>query len=166
MVDDFSALGDHSRLWIFPLPRALSPSEAIQVRDSLREFVAGWKAHGAPVVGAFEVRHSQCVLVAADEQQTGVGGCSIDGLYRTVERMCAGLGVTFLSPAFVQSFQNGTLTVDTREEFQSKVRSGVVGAETIVLDNTITTLGDLRKGGWEKVCRESWHGRAFLESIS
>jgi hypothetical protein len=37
-----------------------------------------------------------------------------------------------------------------------------VTPSTPVFDNTITTVGELREGAWERPAAESWHGRAFF----
>lgn len=162
MSHTFDTLGENSRLWIFPLSRSLTSAERQTLETRLAGFVSDWKAHGAPVAGGFQVEFDQFVLVAADEAQTGVGGCSIDGLFRNVDRLCTELGVSFLTPQFVQFFEGETLTVDSREGFRTRVSAGEVGGETIVLDNTITTLGDFRNGKWRKALKDSWHARAFL----
>jgi hypothetical protein len=49
-----------------------------------------------------------------------------------------------------------------RHEFARLAREGAVGLDTIVFDNTLTRLADVRAGKWERPVRDSWHARAFL----
>ena len=37
-----------------------------------------------------------------------------------------------------------------------------VTLDTIVFDNTITRVGDVRSGRWERPAADAWHGRAFF----
>jgi hypothetical protein len=36
-----------------------------------------------------------------------------------------------------------------------------VGEDTVVFDNTVATVGDLRAGKWERPFRDAWHAKAF-----
>jgi len=37
-----------------------------------------------------------------------------------------------------------------------------VTLDTIVFDNTVTSVGDVRSGRWERPAAGAWHGRAFF----
>jgi hypothetical protein len=36
-----------------------------------------------------------------------------------------------------------------------------VSEDTVVFDNTVATVGDLRAGKWERPFRDAWHAKAF-----
>jgi hypothetical protein len=40
-------------------------------------------------------------------------------------------------------------------------RDGAVDGGTVVFDNTVATVGDLRAGRWETEMRNAWHAKAF-----
>ena len=48
-----------------------------------------------------------------------------------------------------------------RPDFRRLAQAGEVGEETVVFDNTIGSVGDVRAGRWERPFRESWHARSF-----
>jgi hypothetical protein len=48
-----------------------------------------------------------------------------------------------------------------RPEFRRLAQAGEVSEDTVVFDNTVATVGDLRAGRWEKPFRDAWHARAF-----
>jgi len=50
----------------------------------------------------------------------------------------------------------------SRERFADLVESGSVSQQTVVFDNTLTTVGDVRDGRWELPASASWHGQAFF----
>ena len=48
-----------------------------------------------------------------------------------------------------------------RPEFAALARAGAVSPDTIVFNNTLTRVAELREGLWETPARGSWHARAF-----
>jgi hypothetical protein len=50
----------------------------------------------------------------------------------------------------------------SRDQFVDLTGSGVVTRQTVVFDNTLTTVGAVREGRWEVPAGESWHGQAFF----
>jgi hypothetical protein len=155
---------DHARLWVFAAPRALSPAEAGVLAERVSDFVSGWHAHGHPVVGSWGLEHDRFLLIAADEDATGVSGCSIDSLYDSLKALERELGVSLLDASSRVWFRdaNGEIQALTRPEFRALARSGGVGPETIVFDNTAATLGAVRAGEWEREMKDAWQGKAFL----
>lgn len=152
-------LPNESRCWIFAL-------EGIDDRDSMmrsiQAFLAEWKAHGAPVRGGAELFFGRFLVVAADPSAAEVSGCSIDSLFRTVSGMVRDLGVALLDDGAVhyREGSNETFRSVTRAEFKGLVESGRIKADTTVLDNTVTTLGEFRDK-WQTSFANSWHSRAF-----
>ena len=159
----FAEMPDDARLWVFASPRRLEPSELQTVHDHVAAFVEQWTAHGAPVVGAFDLRHDQFLLVAADEAATGVSGCSIDSLTRALKGVERELGLSLLDASSRVWFRDGDGAVRAlpRSDFRDRVRAGDAGEETLVFDNTVTTVGAVREARWETPMRRSWHAKAF-----
>jgi hypothetical protein len=156
---------DHARLWVFAAPRALSPAEAGVLEERISDFISRWHAHGHPVVGGWALEHDRFLLVAADEDATGVSGCSMDSLYDSLKALERELGVSLLDAASRVWYrdQDDEIQALTRPEFRALARSGKVGPETIVFDHTVATLGAVRAGGWEREMKDSWQGKAFLK---
>lgn len=158
----FTSLPDESRLWIFASPAPLAPEAEAALLDRVDQFLEEWHAHGRPVVGGRDLRYNQFLFVAADEAATGVSGCSTDSMFRTVKEAERDLGITLVDSARVWYRQGEDVRSTTRPEFRELVKSGEVGPDTIVFDNTAPTVGDVRAGRWERPMAESWHGKAFL----
>ena len=49
-----------------------------------------------------------------------------------------------------------------RAEFRRLAQAGEVDADTVVFDTTLTRVGGLRDGSWERPAREAWHRQAFF----
>lgn len=161
----FSDLPDDARLWIFAAARPLDAEECSRLLALVDDFLAGWHAHGHPVVGARDLRLDQFLLVAADERASGVSGCSIDSLYRVLKQVDGEISVGLLDSSLVHYRDaDGTVRSVSRPDFRELVAEGAVDGDTLVFDNTLRTVGDLRAERWELPLRESWHARAFLSA--
>jgi hypothetical protein len=157
----FSQLPDHARLWIFAADRPLDARESATLLDIVDRFVAGWAAHGAPVVGGRDWRHDRFLLVGADERATGVSGCSTDTLFHALGAAEQTLGVSLRDASLVfWRDEHGAIHSAPRPGFRALAAAGSVDGTTVVFDHTIPTVGDLRER-WEVRLADSWHARAF-----
>lgn len=162
----FTEMPDDARLWVFAAPTPLDERQERWLREHVEEFVEGWTAHGAPVAGAYDLRSDRFLLVAADEAATGVSGCSIDALTRTLKQAERELGISLLDAASRVWYRDasGEVRATPRADFRERVRAGEITPDTAVFDNTAPTVGAVRGGRWERPMRESWHGKAFGRS--
>ncbi len=159
---DFQSLPDDARLWVFAASEQLTREQGDALLARVDDFLARWAAHGAPVVGARDLVHDRFLFVAADERATGVSGCSTDTLYHTLGDAERDLGVALRDPSLVfYRDAQGEVRAVTRAEFRRLAQAGEMGEETVVFDNTVATVGDLRAGKWERPFRDAWHARAF-----
>jgi hypothetical protein len=159
----FDRMPADARLWVFAAAHPLAPDEAGALLARVDDFLARWAAHGAPVLGARELRHDQFLLVAADERATGVSGCSIDSLFHTLAEVEETLGTELRRTASLVHYRDarGAVRSAERAEFRRLAQGGEVGEDTPVFDNTVATVGELRAGDWEKPFRAAWHAKAF-----
>jgi hypothetical protein len=160
-VVPFDQLPGDSRLWIFAAERPLSPAEAESLLTLVDQFLAHWKAHGVPLTTARDWRYDRFLLVGVDEASAGASGCSIDAMVRQLEQLESALGVSLLDHGPVLFRRGNAIERLPRPEFAELARQGAVSPETIVFNNTLTRLGDVREGKWETPARASWHARAF-----
>jgi hypothetical protein len=158
----FDRLPADARLWIFPAGRALSEPEQARVLDEADAFIAQWTAHGMSLTAARDMRYGQFVLIGVDERAAGASGCSIDALVRRMRGLQADLGVELLDHGPIVYRRGESIARASREEFAALVTAGDVTLDTIVFDNTLTTVGGLRDGRWEVRAGDSWHARVFF----
>lgn len=159
----FNALPDHARLWVFASERPLDGPESARLLRAVDDFLETWHAHNVPLTCARDWRHDRFLLVGVDEQAAGVSGCSIDALVRTMKALGQELGVSLLDHASVFYRPDaGDVARLSREAFAAAAARAEVTPDTRVFDNTVTSVGALRHGGWEKPAADSWHQRAFF----
>tara|TARA_R110002050_G_scaffold141251_2_gene266304 strand:+ start:13602 stop:14093 length:492 start_codon:yes stop_codon:yes gene_type:complete len=150
-------LPDHSRVWIYTSSREFTESEILEIEAVGKQFVETWRVHGSAMSAEFKIIYNRFVVIAADEQVAGVSGCGIDStvaLMKQIEEKYSVVLLDKLNLAF-HSVQN-TIEVLPMMEFQNKMDQGGIHSQTIVFNNLVETLGELRSS-WEVPLKESWH---------
>lgn len=156
----FDRLPDDARLWVFGAAQPLDDAQQADLLAHVDDFLQRWAAHGAPVVGGRELREGRFLFVGADERATGVSGCSIDSLFRTLGELEERMGVPLRDSSIIYwRDAAGQVRSASRPEFRQVARGGELTPDTHVFDNTVDTVGDLRAGQWERPMRDAWHGR-------
>jgi hypothetical protein len=157
----FSTLPDTSRIWIFSSDRELSAAESEMLLAEMGAFLQNWTAHKVETHASTQLLYNRFLIIGADEDVAKPGGCSIDEMTRRVRVLGETYGVEFIgTPRVDYRDQDGSIMSTSRSEFQKLAESKNVGPETIVFDNTITTLSELTEQ-WEIPASRSWHARAF-----
>jgi hypothetical protein len=154
---DISRLSDDANVWIFPITPALADPAAMLGR--VDAFLDSWAAHNVPVLAARELRDDRFLIVAADKDAEK-SGCSIDRLFALVRTLERELGVSMLDASLVY-YRDAEGAV--REAKRSELRDRA-NESTIVFDTTALTLGDIRRGTWERPARDSWHAGLLRRS--
>ena len=159
---DFDELPPVARVWIFAAERPLAEDERARVTQEVDGFIDQWAAHDVPLTAARDVRYDQFIFVAVDERAAGASGCSVDALVRRMKGLQAELGVELVNHAPVLYREGAGIARVSRERFADLAEDGAVGPGTVVFDNTLTRVEQVRAGRWELPAGESWHGAAFF----
>jgi hypothetical protein len=159
---DFDTMPEAARLWIFAADRPLDDAERDRLLGCVDAFLDGWKAHGAPLTAARDWRYGRFLFVGVDEAAAGVSGCSIDALVRDLRALEAELDTTLVDNAPVMFRDGEAIRRVPREEFADLAVGGTIDRETVVFNNALTTVGQVRAGEWEVPAGRSWHAEAFL----
>ncbi len=162
----FPHLPDSSRLWVYGVGRPLTEDEESDLLARVDTFLDGWKAHGHPLAAAREWLYGRFLLVGVDDGVTPPSGCSIDALVRILRSMESDLETEIVGGAAVW-YADGEGHVErvSRAEFKERAESGLVSEETTVFDPSITRVGELRAGEWERPAGDGWH-RKYLSPRS
>ncbi len=159
----FSEMPDEARVWAFGVGRNLLRKEESALLKTVDDFLDGWAAHGAPLLCARDFRHGRFLLVAVNESAASPSGCSIDSLVSVMRGLERHLATSIVdnTPIWFRDTQ-GVQRVG-RGAFKALAETGHVSPSTTVFDNTVTSVGQVRRGEWERPAAESWHGRAFFK---
>jgi len=158
----FDDLPDHGRLWVFPLGRALEPSEEARCLHAVDAFLAQWAAHGQPLRSARELTMGRFVLVGVDVDAEAPSGCSIDALTNALRGLGNDMGVSVIDHAPVWYRDGEEIRTVSRADFRALASAGEVTPGTRVFDTSLTRVDQLRSGSLERPAAETWHGRAFF----
>lgn len=155
----FDQLPDDARCWVFAARAPLDEVDEPRLLAAVDGFLLTWKAHGAPLTSARMFRDEHFLVVGVDERASGASGCSIDGLFRVLEKIEDGIGTSMVGGGHVYFRAAGGLVIcATRAQFEAMAAMGELGDDTPVFDTTVTTVGQFRTG-FERKARESWHAQ-------
>lgn len=153
---NFHLLPPESRVWVFASDRPLEGDEANLLLDQVDEFLAQWKAHGAPLRSAREWRHDRFLAIGVDPTAEQASGCSIDGLFRGLrdleKRLATGLvagGRVFYRDA------RGRPQLALRAELPKLRKAGELTESSAVFDTSVTDARAWRER-FERAARDTW----------
>lgn len=156
-------LPDTARVWVYGADRDIDEAGASQLLSTTDEFLAQWKAHGAPLTSARQWSDSRFLLIAVDQKQEGASGCSIDGLFRALKAMGQALGAQIVTSGLVYfRDRGGRIRSVARDEFTRLAGLGEIDDDTEVFDLSVTTAGEHR-ARFRSRAANSWHA-SLMES--
>lgn len=162
----FDSLPDDARVWVFGSDVPVVGAPADTLLAAVDDFLSGWHAHGTPLRCARAWRDDRFLAIGVDVSQENASGCSIDGLFRTLQRLEREIGAQLVGAGRVfyrdsESRVHGA----PRAELSQLVRSGEIGANTPVFDLSLTTAGAWRER-FEQRAGSSWASGYFAAATS
>ncbi|MCX5762767.1 MAG: hypothetical protein NTW72_14925 [Gemmatimonadetes bacterium] len=156
-VIPFADLPGSSRVWLFGAAAPIDDVDEKRLLAAVDSFLLTWAAHGHPLWCARDWREERFLAVGVDTSREGASGCSVDGLFRTLKSLEAGIGTTLMDNALVYyrdaaGFVHGI----SRDDFAHLARTGNVDADTMVFDLSVldaATYGEK----FERRANDSWH---------
>ena len=153
----FDKLPDDARVWVFGAAAPVDDIDAAKLLAAVDAYLVTWKAHGHPLTAAREWRDERFLVIGVDQRTEGASGCSIDGLFRTLQDLERAVGSSMVGGGLVFFRGPGDLVCALpRDDFEALARRGGADGTTPVFDTTITSAGDYRKR-FERPASESWH---------
>ena len=152
----FESLPDESRVWVFGSERPLDDGDASRLLGEVDRFLGQWKAHGVPLTCARDWRDDALLTIGVDTTQENASGCSIDGLFRTLQSLERSLGTRLLAGGRV-FYRDDSARVHCvgRNRLKDLVASGAIDEDTPVFDTGLTTAGEWRER-FEAPARATW----------
>ncbi|MEP6763587.1 MAG: hypothetical protein ABJB66_04705 [Gemmatimonadaceae bacterium] len=161
----FDSLPPNARVWVFGASARLDENARTKLLQAVDEHLAGWRAHGSPLVCARDWRNDRFLAIGVDEAATGASGCSIDGMFRVLQSLQEKLGTQIVGGGTIYwRDTSGAIQSGGRMAFIDAVANGQIVGDTPVFDLTVATVGNWREN-FERAASTSWHGR-LLKSES
>ena len=154
-----------ARTWVCGATPALDTGTAERLLADVDAHLADWKAHGEPLTVARTLVEGRFLVVAVDQRTAGASGCSIDGLFRTLQRAESGYGVSLVAGGRIfWRDTSGVVQGGGRDDFREAAALGTVTRDSSVFDTTVSTLGTLRQE-FERPAARSWHAQ-LLQGVT
>lgn len=160
----FETMPGHARVWIYQADRELTAAEQALVNEAAGQFLGQWAAHGTPLNAAGQLLHGYFLVLAVDEDQAEASGCSIDKSVNFVKAIGAQLGIDFFNRLNIAIDTTGIRLVPMAE-FAKMATEGEVTPETMVYDNTVTTMADFAQR-WHTRAGNTWLKRYFSKQTA
>jgi len=157
----FNSMPDESKLWIYSFPRKLSKEEIKIVLNHLSAFVSNWISHGRPISGTFELAYDQFILLATNDDPSG---CSIDSCIKALKELKVKYNLDALTHHLIFYKNHEGIQSVERANFKDIINQGEISEETLVFNNMITNVGELRSRQWLMPLKHSWHHEIYKKS--
>jgi hypothetical protein len=153
----FSALPDKAKVWVFAARDPLRGEPAELLLREVDAWLGQWQAHGTPLTCGRDWRDDRFLAIGVDQTMAGASGCSIDALYRVLQRLQPALGTSLLAGGQVfYRDPGGAVQAADRPAFARLRQAGLVTDATPVFDTALTDAAAWR-GAFERPLGESWH---------
>jgi hypothetical protein len=159
-IVSFDSLPDSARVWVFASDRELSGAAADTLLAAVDQFLSQWKAHGMPLRCAREWRDGRFLAIGVDVDAENASGCSIDGLFRTLQQLERTIGSRLVGGGRVFYRVGSEIRAATRDEFIEGIKRGEVCGETPVFDTSVTGAKAWRTG-FEQPAGSGWTAPYF-----
>lgn len=155
---NIASMPDHARVWVYKAVRDLSQAEQKLIHERGAAFTSKWAAHGAALDACVDVLHGRFVVIAVDEAQAEASGCSIDKSVGFIKQLELDLNL-MLTDRMVVVYGTDTGVASCRlQELPDRLKNGELTADTLVFDDLVGTVGDLR-ARFQVALRSSWMQR-------
>jgi hypothetical protein len=144
-----------SRVWIYQASRLFSINEALEIEEVITEFAQQWKSHGTPVKGAGYLFFGQFIILMADEQATGVSGCSTDGSVRIIKEFEQKFGIGLFDRQSLAFVVEDKLQLLPLSQLNYAFENGFIKADTLYFNNIVQTKRELEQE-WIIPVKDSW----------
>lgn len=144
-----------SRVWIYQSSRMFSMGEALQIEDLLNHFTTNWKSHGTPVKGFGTLFFGQFIILMADENATGVSGCSTDSSVRLIKEIEQLYKVAMFDRQNLAFVVKDKIQLLPLNQLQYAADNQFIQATTLYFNNLVQTKQELEQN-WLVPVSDSW----------
>ena len=157
LPEDFAS---NSRVWIYQSDRIFFMQEALEMETMLQQFVTDWKSHGTPVKGYANLFFGRFIILMADENATGVSGCSTDSSVRLIKEIEKNYGVSLFDRQMLTFYIKDKVEVLPLSHLNYGLQNKFITPDTLYFDNTVLTKEAL-ENRWITPAKNSWLSQKF-----
>jgi len=155
MLVDFHTISDESRLWIYSSVSKLTDYQKEKILNKISEYLKTWDYHNNPLTSAVTIKENHFIVIALDDSEFGVGGCSIDSLQRIIQELENELSISLLNRLNIFYRADDNIKCIPTLKLAEHVNK-----ETLFYDLTIQKKSKL--SNWLKPVEEGWCANIIL----
>lgn len=144
-----------SRVWMYQSSRLFTMQEVLQVETLLNHFTENWQSHGTPVKGYGNVLFGQFIVLMADENATGVSGCSTDSSVRLIKQIEEMFTVNMFDRQMLAFLVKEKVQLLPLAQIQYALDNQFIAADTVYFNNLVQTKDELEQK-WMIPVKDSW----------
>jgi hypothetical protein len=153
-----------SRVWIYQSSRLFTLNEALAIEDLLNDFTSNWLSHGVPVKGAGHLFFGQFIILMADEQATGVSGCSTDSSVRLIKDIEQRFGVNMFDRTTLAFVVKDKVQLLPLSQLQYAFDRRFIDSHTLYFNNLVQTKAEL-ENNWLVPIKDSWLSKKIIVNV-
>lgn len=157
LPEDFAP---ESKVWIYQSDRIFFMQEALEMEAMLQSFVSDWKSHGTPVKGYANLFFGRFIILMADENATGVSGCSTDSSVRLIKEIEKKYGVSLFDRQMLTFYMKEKVEILPLSQLKYALENKFITADTLYFDNTVLTK-DALENRWITAAGNTWLSQKF-----
>ena len=157
LPEDFAP---NSRVWIYQSDRLFFMQEALEMETMLQQFVTDWKSHGTPVKGYANLFFGRFIILMADENATGVSGCSTDSSVRLIKEIEKKFSVSLFDRQMLTFYIKDKVEILPLSQLNYALENKFVTADTLYFDNTVLSKEAL-ENRWITAASNTWLSQKF-----
>ena len=156
---DFS---NDSRVWIYQSNRLFSIGEALEIEELLKDFTSNWMSHGIPVKGYGSLFFGQFIILMADEEATGVSGCSTDSSVRLMKEIENRYSVNLFERTTLAFVVKDKVQLLPLSQLSYALQNQFIHPGTLYFNNIVQTKKEM-EDIWIIPAKESWLAKRIPE---
>ncbi len=157
LPDHFSA---DSRIWIYPSPGPFILNQVRLIETAGADFLSQWKAHGKEVQGFVGIFLNQFIVLAADETQVIVSGCSTDQSVHWVQSIAQQLSIDLFDRTMISFWINEQVMNVRLDSLTEAIQQEIIQPDSLYINTTVLNKNDFEQFGIIPA-NNSWLKRYF-----
>ncbi len=111
----------------------------VEINEQLYNFYIQWQSHGKVVKGWAQILYNQFIVVLADEEATGVSGCSTDSMVRIIQSFERQYQIVLFDRMTITFLINNKVQPLPYHQIKYALEQGFIETDSLVFNNTIAT---------------------------
>jgi hypothetical protein len=161
MYTGFEKLNKSSKVWVFQSSSEIPESLLDNISNDSKDFLNQLNSHGNSLKGSFKLIYNHFLVIAVENIQNGISGCSIDTITRFIKNLELRYNLSFFDRLIVKYKEHNNIKSTSLHEFKSICKTKKISDKITVFNNLVKNIDEL-DNIWETSIQNTWLKR-FLD---